>query len=82
MRIDGQGGRSALGNSDNQARWPIGPRSLLDLTLSKRFRASCAEVVVDLFAWQDEQKTFTHRHGTATFLTVKGGSAEIFELAH
>jgi hypothetical protein len=50
--------------------------------LTKRFRAPGAEIVVDLFARQDEQKTFTHRHGTATFLAVEGGGAEIFELAH
>jgi hypothetical protein len=70
------------GQLNDQARWPIRPRRLLDLTSTKRFRAPGAEIVVDLFPRQHEQKTFTHRHGTATLLAVEGGSAEIFELAH
>jgi len=55
---------------------------LLHFPLAQRFCATGAEIIIEFFAWQNQQQTLAHRHGTTALLTIEGGSPEIFELAH
>ena len=67
--------------NDQAGRFSL-PRPLLDFTLTERFCATGAQVVVDFFSGKHEQETLAHGHGATALSTVKRGSAEVFELAH
>ena len=67
--------------NDQAGRFSL-PRPLLDFTLTERFCATGAQVVVDFFSGKHEQETLAHWHRATALSTVKRGSAEVFELAH
>ena len=73
--------RNRLRN-DQSRRLARLPCSLLNLTLTERFRATRAQIVVNLSSGQDKQQTLTHGHGASALFAVERGSAETFELAH
>ena len=66
---------------DNQRSSSL-PRPLLDFTLTERFCATGAQVVVDFLSGEHEQQTLAHRHGATALSAVKRRSAEVLELSH
>jgi len=66
---------------DQPGRFAL-PGPLLNFTLTKRFRAACAQIIVDLLVRQNEQQTLTNGHRASALSAVQRGSAEVFELAH
>ena len=82
-RMSGERCLQGTGLNDDQPGGFVSlSRPLLNLTLTERFRATGAQIVIYLFSGKNEQKAFAHRHGAAALAAVERRGSKILELAH